>query len=71
MSLYRKKNPEISRKKEVLYTNTTPVSVSMDEDTSASGAIFTHCTFYFTGLYMQRVFVFESFPKEHSRAIVV
>ena len=31
-------------------TITTPVCASVDGDTSASGAIFTHCTFNFTGL---------------------
>ena len=36
-------------------TNTIPVSVSMDEDTSASGTILSHCT---------PKFVFESFPKD-------
>ena len=38
-------------KKEVSITITIPVSVSMDEVTTVSGTIFSHCTFNFTGLF--------------------
>ena len=37
------------REKEARITITTPAPLSQDEDTSASGTIFTHCTFIVTG----------------------
>ena len=50
---------EPKRKKEASDTIITPVSISMNEDTSSSGTIFTHCTFNFTEF--KEVLVFRSF----------